>query len=77
MIKGGDTVILVTHAPPYNTKVDQILEEHAGNKSLRKIIQEIQPALVVCGHLHECVGKDYIGKTLVINPGYKGRIVSL
>ena len=32
LIKKGDKVILVSHAPPYGTKVDKIGREHCGNK---------------------------------------------
>ncbi|MBW2966404.1 metallophosphoesterase [Candidatus Woesearchaeota archaeon] len=77
MIK-KDKVILVTHAPPYNTNVDRINKRPCGNKSIRNFILEVKPDLVVCGHLHENAGKmDKIGKTLVINPGYKGKVISL
>jgi hypothetical protein len=75
MIKKDDKVVLVTHAPPYKTKIDDIGGEHAGNKSFRKFIEQVKPVLAISGHLHECVGEDNIGKTKVINPGYKGKIV--
>jgi hypothetical protein len=76
--KGKEKIILVTHAPPYNTKVDMIGKNPVGNKSIRDFITEVKPDLVICGHLHENAGKqDKIGKTLVINPGYKGKIITL
>jgi len=75
--KGGK-IILVTHAPPYNTKVDRIGDNPVGNKSIRQFISETKPNFAICGHLHENAGKvDVIGKTKVINPGYKGKIISL
>jgi Icc-related predicted phosphoesterase len=78
IIKDNEKVILVTHAPPYNTKVDMINKVPCGNKSIRKFISEAKPNFVICGHLHENAGKmDSIGKTKVINPGYKGKIISL
>ena len=77
MIKKDDMVVLVSHAPPFKTKIDDIFGEHAGNKSLRKFIEKVKPVLAVSGHLHECVGEDKIGKTKVINPGYKGKVVTL
>ena len=74
----GKKIVLVTHAPPYNTKVDNILGEHCGNKSIRKFIKDLKPDLVVCGHLHEKHGKrDKIGKTLIINPGPYGIVISV
>ncbi len=75
--KGGK-IILVTHAPPYNTTVDEIRKDHVGNKSIREFIISAKPDLVVCGHLHDTFGrKDKIGKTIVINPGYKGKVITL
>jgi len=70
-------VVLVTHAPPYKTKVDKIHKEHAGCKSIRKFIESVKPELTVCGHLHECKGEDKIKGSLVINPGYKGKVVEI
>lgn len=62
--------ILVTHAPPYDTKTDIIPSgDHVGSESIRKIIEEFQPSLNVCGHIHEAKAIDKIGKTIIINPG--------
>jgi len=78
MIKKDDKVVLVTHAPPYNTNVDKISKKSCGNKSIRRFIYEAKPDLVICGHLHECSGKqDMIRKTRIINPGYKGKAIVL
>lgn len=76
-IKEDDRVVLVTHAPPYKTKIDKIGDEYAGNRSIRKFIEKIEPVLAVSGHLHECVGEDKIKITRVLNPGYKGKIINL
>ncbi len=73
--KKGKKIIFVTHQPPYGTKVDYIWAQH-GNKSYSRFVKKVQPVLHVCGHLHETQGKkDRIGKTLIINPGPKGKIV--
>jgi Icc-related predicted phosphoesterase len=70
--------VLVTHAAPYNTKLDKIYGGHHGNRTIRKFIEQTKPDLVVCGHFHETAGKeDRIGKSLVINPGPRGKIVTL
>jgi Icc-related predicted phosphoesterase len=62
--------LLITHAPPYGTKTDILPSgEHAGSTSIRKIIEEYQPVLNVCGHIHESRGVDKIGKTKIVNPG--------
>ena len=68
-------LILVVHGPPYGSKVDKLPGGYAGNSSYTKFIKEVQPDLVVCGHLHETTGKkDKIGKSLIINPGKKGMV---
>ena len=71
-------LVLVTHAPPYNTKLDELGHEHHGNKSLREFIERHKPELVICGHFHENHGKsDHIGATIVVNPGPNGMIIEL
>ena len=70
-------IILVTHAPVYKTKTD-MLEGlgHRGCISYRKFIEEYKPILAICGHFHETSEKiDHIGKSLVINPGKRGKIL--
>jgi len=76
--KKDDKIILVTHAPPYKTKLDNILGEPAGNKSIRKFIEKNNILIAIAGHLHENSGKqDKIGKTKVINPGPEGKILRI
>src|SRR3989344_281765 len=68
----GEKTVIVTHAPPYKTKLD-LLDQHVGNADIRKEIERIQPVLAISGHIHETEGKqDKIGKTLCVNPGWKG-----
>ncbi len=70
--------ILVTHGPPYGTKLDKINGEYAGNKSYTKFINRYKPNIVICGHLHETAGKaDKIGNTMLINPGWNGVMFEL
>jgi len=62
--------ILLTHLPPKNTNIDLAKETvHAGSQSVREIIEEKQPRLHLCGHIHEAFGEEKIGKTLSINIG--------
>ncbi len=71
IIKKESKVILITHAPPYNTTLDRLDHMgHLGSKSIRKFIEETQPVLSISGHLHENAGStDKIKKTKIINPG--------
>ena len=72
----GKKIILVTHAPPYKTKLDKLIQGHCGNKSIRHFAERNKVDLLICGHLHENFGKeDKIEKTRVINPGPFGKIV--
>ncbi len=69
-IKNEKITLFVTHAPPYNTKTDLLPSGvHVGSKSLRKIIEDVQPTVNICGHIHEASGTDKIGKTTIVNPG--------
>ncbi len=75
-LKNKSIDILITHAPPYRTKLDQLGKDHVGNIEFRRFIEKYQPKICSCGHLHENAGKeDIIDNTLLINPGYKGKII--
>ncbi len=64
--------ILVTHAPPVDTFADEIESgAHVGSNSVRKIIQEYQPDIALCGHIHEAIAIDKIGDTIILNPGHR------
>lgn len=71
-------VILMTHAPPYNTKLDDLGDAHCGNQSVKRFIKQLKPDVAISGHIHECSGKeDTLGKTRLINPGPSGKIIDL
>ena len=70
--------ILLTHGPPADTALDHIMDSHVGNRSFKEFIIKQQPDYAFCGHLHECNGiEDRVEKTIIINPGPKGKIVRL
>lgn len=74
---GNENLILATHEPPYDTKLD-FIGSHNGSRQIRRFIEEHQPLYSICGHFHENEGKqDRIGKTIIINPGPSGRIIEL
>jgi hypothetical protein len=63
-------LILVSHTPPKNTKLDAAFSgEHVGSSSLREYIEDKQPSVVFCGHIHEARGIDHIGNTIIVNSG--------
>ena len=75
----GKKVIFVTHAPIYGTKTDYIeWAGHVGSTSALKLIKEVKPMLVICGHIEENFNQiDSVGKTVIINPGDKGKILKV
>jgi len=77
-IPEGKKILLVTHAPPYGTKLDPILDQPAGCKSIRHFIKQVQPKMAISGHLHENSGaRDKIDKTKLVNPGPWGMILKV
>ena len=78
-LRKDDEVILITHGPPYKTKIDELFSgEHVGNKSYNKAIKALKPVLYICGHIHDSFKeKQVIGKTLIMNPGPDGEIFEI
>jgi len=71
---GGKPDIVLTHAPPYNTSVDLAWSgAHVGCEELAEFIFRYKPKLSVCGHIHEARGTDWLGETLICNPGPASR----
>ena len=67
--------IMISHQPPFMTKNDLTYRGiHVGSRSVRKIIECLQPMICFTGHIHEAVGIDNIGGTKIVNPGpvYEG-----
>ncbi len=71
-------LISFTHAPPYGTNLDKLNSlGYRGNKSIRKFIEDLNPLIHFCGHLHESAGKeDKIKNTRIINPG-EGKLIKI
>ena len=69
-IKNLPIKILVSHTPPHNTALDIVGDGiHVGSTAVRKFIEKYQPQLCLTGHIHEAVGKDKIGSTIIVNSG--------
>jgi Icc-related predicted phosphoesterase len=65
---------VLAHVPPHGLSVDRMfLGWHVGSKALRAFIDERQPALVLCGHIHEARGVTRLGRTTVVNCGHGAR----
>lgn len=54
---------------PVSSFISPVIKEHVGSKAVRNFIEDKQPFLGLHGHIHEARGYDYIGNTIVFNPG--------
>jgi uncharacterized protein len=64
------TKVFTPHTPPYGTKLDVIRTgAHVGSTAVREFVETHQPDLLICGHIHESSGEDYLGKTRMVNCG--------
>ncbi len=69
-IKSSKPMIFVSHQPPFNTKNDRLTNgDHVGSKSVREFINSTSPILCLTGHIHEGIGVDTIGNSMIVNPG--------
>jgi uncharacterized protein len=69
--------VLVVHSPPKGY-VDEVHGRHLGSTSVLEVIERKRPAVVVCGHIHQCWGAEAaIGITPVFNVGPEGRLLEI
>lgn len=65
--------VLVVHSPPKGHCDRSSSGDHLGSASILAAIEANQPALAVCGHIHEAWGeRSQIGETTVANLGPQG-----
>ncbi len=76
--KKGEKTILLTHGPPFGTELDMIWDQPCGCKTYTNFIRKYKPLYALSGHLHESNEKKQIyHKTILINPGPKGKMISV
>ena len=70
----GEKFILALHVPPKDTNCDLTsFGTHSGSSAIRKIVEEFQPKLVLCSHVHESAGQeDNLGESIIANIGKLG-----
>lgn len=69
--------VLIVHSPPKGY-VDAVHGRHLGSRGVLQTIERKRPALVVCGHIHQCWGSEAaIGTTPVVNVGPDGRFFDI
>jgi len=76
---GLTPLVLVCHAPPHATKLDQFDKgSHAGSQAVREFIDQEQPKYFFCGHIHEAAGMiENLGATQARNVGKAGYMLEL
>jgi Icc-related predicted phosphoesterase len=69
--------VLIVHSPPKGY-LDEAHGRHLGSRAVLEAIERKRPALVVCGHIHQCWGSEAaIGTTPVVNVGPGGRLFDI
>jgi uncharacterized protein len=69
--------VLVVHSPPKG-HLDEVHGRHLGSRAILEAIERKRPILAVCGHIHQCWGREAaIGTTPVVNVGPEGRFFDI
>jgi Icc-related predicted phosphoesterase len=69
--------VLVLHSPPYGY-LDGSGSRSLGSRALLSAIERVQPSVAVCGHIHECAGREAsVGRTRLFNLGPRGRFIEV
>jgi uncharacterized protein len=70
-------LVLICHAPPYDTALDRIHEGlHGGSRAVRTFIERTQPRHFFCGHIHEAEAVELqMGSTHAVNVGKRGYLL--
>jgi hypothetical protein len=75
---GLKPMVLVCHAPPLDTDLDDGGGGHFGSSAVRAFIEEQAPEHFFCGHIHEAAGRStQIGTTAARNVGKQGFVLEL
>jgi uncharacterized protein len=73
-----DGAVLVLHSPPQGHCDENGSGDHFGSQALLQTIEQKQPRLVVCGHIHESWGcHSQVGDTPVRNLGPLGSSIEI
>ncbi|MBR9676237.1 hypothetical protein GOV05_04465 [Candidatus Woesearchaeota archaeon] len=74
----AEKLVLLTHQPPFGTKIDLVNKKHVGSLTIKDFIINFKPRVAASGHLHENFDKQETEKdTLIINPGPDGVIIEV
>ncbi len=77
-VKDKKKKIMVTHVHPEKTLMSRLTQFFPGSSATRRFIEEKQPDIAICSHVHEAEGmEELIGKTRLINVGKEGKIIEI
>jgi Icc-related predicted phosphoesterase len=69
--------VMVIHSPPYG-HADRAFGRNLGSRAVLRAIEQLEPPLVICGHIHQCWGeRSELGPTRIINAGPRGTFLEL
>ena len=75
-VKDLEKKIMVSHLNAAGTKSE--FSGFEGSTGVRKAVEELQPDVLIHGHIHEAEGlSERIGKTRVYSVGKKGKVIEL
>jgi uncharacterized protein len=67
-----DGAVMALHSPPKGH-----VDDGLGSEAILRAIEEKRPPLAVCGHIHQCWGREsVVGETRVVNLGPEGTLLS-
>lgn len=70
--------VLISHSPPKGLVDVSSRGVNLGSVAVREVIEQQQPKLVVCGHIHESAGQQArLGNSVIINAGPQGIVWDL
>lgn len=73
-----ESAVLVVHSPPKGHCDESGDGTHLGSEAILEAIEERQPLIAVCGHIHESWGRtSKVGVTEITNLGPNGRFFDL
>jgi uncharacterized protein len=68
--ESGGRILAVIHNAPHGTLLDRLGSgQSVGSTAVRAFLDSAQPDVCVCGHIHEGVGEQRLGRCHVLNPG--------
>jgi len=66
----GGHILAVIHNAPHGTCLDRLNSGlNVGSTAVRAFLEQAQPVVCVCGHIHEGRGEQCLGRCHVLNPG--------